>query len=89
MTQKNSIIFLLILLFWLIGCQTSTTNDNTLNGRITVWHKRQPPESLVLETALNTFQEANPQVEIVSVYIPPDQFLDEFKDSAKDGLALI
>ncbi|MCA9950494.1 MAG: extracellular solute-binding protein [Anaerolineales bacterium] len=87
MTQKNSIIFLLILLFWLIGCQTSTTNDNTLNGRITVWHKRQPPESLVLETALNTFQEANPQVEIVSVYIPPDQFLDEFKDSAKDGLA--
>lgn len=75
----------LILLLILCGCQFDTP-DVGLNGRVTLWHSWTPDEALVLEKALDQFQEIHPNVQIITTAFPYDQILTEFMVAGKEGL---
>ena len=85
MTRKN-LVLLIFLILALSGCQSTPENLGALSGRVILWHSWTPNETLVLEQALAEFREINPQVTIVALALSSDQLLEQFQQSAKDGL---
>ncbi len=77
--------FLFCLSGFLLGCQEDPEDDE-LNGRITLWHSWPPTEFIVLEAALDEFQEIHPDVRITAVALPKEQLLDSLYDAGTDGL---
>jgi arabinogalactan oligomer/maltooligosaccharide transport system substrate-binding protein len=57
-----------------------------LSGRVLLWHDWSPVEEPVLEALLDKFRTVHPGVEVISVAVPGDQIVAEFKDRAPAGL---
>ena len=55
------IAWLLFLLFLIVGCQ-GNSQDDELNGRITLWHSWSEEDAVVLEEALAQFEEIHPLI---------------------------
>jgi len=88
--MKRTLRKVAILLLWLLllgGCQANLRDDDTLGGRITLWHSWPGTDAIVLEETLAQFQEIHPNVHIITVAMPQDQILEEFIKSGTDGLA--
>ncbi|NJN53962.1 MAG: extracellular solute-binding protein [Anaerolineae bacterium] len=83
--QQLRIALLLFLILLIVSCRPDSQNDE-MRGRITVWHSWPEENAVVLEKALEQFEEIHPGVRIVSVALPEDRILDEFKNSGNDGL---
>lgn len=74
-----------MLMLLLVSCQTNPGN-NALRGRITIWHSWSSAEIVELEAAFDQFEEIHPDVQIVSVNLPEDQFLEELIKAGQAGL---
>ena len=85
MTKGPNIAWLLLLLLYLVSCQTDGVDDE-LNGRVTLWHGWSPEEAAVLEEALIEFQEIHPNAHVAAVALPSDEIVTEFIDAGNDGL---
>ena len=83
--QFSLIGSLLLLLLICIGCQADVADDE-LNGRITLWHSWSPSEFVILNAALEEFQELHPEVRITAVSLPEEQLLESLYDAGNDGL---
>lgn len=77
-------LFLMLMLL-LVSCQTNS-GKNDLKGRLIVWHSWSPAEVVELEAAFEQFEEIHPDVQIVSVSLPEDQFLEELVKAGQAGL---
>ena len=82
---RLKIVWLLILLLVIVSCQ-STSPDDELSGRLTIWHSWSAADAVILGQALAQFQELHPKVRIIPVALPEDQILDEFIEAGNDGL---
>lgn len=77
-------LFLMLMLL-LVSCQSNSGN-NDLKGRLIVWHSWSPAEVVELEAAFDRFEEIHPDVQIVSVSLPEDLFLEELIKAGQAGL---
>ena len=80
--RTASLLFFILLI---VGCRPDSPNDE-MRGRITVWHSWPEEDAVVLEEAVDQFEEIHPGVRIVPVSLPEDRILEEFKKSGNDGL---
>ncbi len=77
-----------VLLITAVSCQTNINagNESRLSGRILLWHGWEDEEAAVLEGLVNTFEQLQPDVNIVTAAIPPDELLTQYEDTAALGL---
>lgn len=64
----------------------ATATFRPLSGRVLLWHAWSADEEQVLEKLLDRFRRVYPKVDVISVAIPSDQIVVEFKDRAPAGL---
>ena len=77
----------LLMLLALSSCQLFRQGDDELSGRVVLWHGWTPEEMAILEEALDEFREIHPQVTVASLALPRGDLLEQYKQSADDGLA--
>lgn len=78
-------VWMLISLFILPGCQGNQIQDE-LHGRVTLWHSWPPAEAAELDADLARFEEIHPGVQIITLSLPENQFLEELITAGQDGL---
>ena len=83
--QRLKIKWVLFFLLTMMGCQ-STTQDDELNGRITLWHSWSGTEAAILEDALGQFQEIHPDVQVITTAVPESEILAGFIEAGNNGL---
>ena len=81
------LITLFLMLLALSSCQLFRQNDDEISGRVVLWHGWTPEETAILEDALDEFREIHPQVTVASLAMPRGEILEQYKQSANDGLA--
>ncbi|MGB3715769.1 MAG: extracellular solute-binding protein [Candidatus Promineifilaceae bacterium] len=85
--MRKQLITILLLLLVLSSCQVFRQSDDELSGRVVLWHGWTPEETAILEEALDEFREIHPQVTVASLALPRSELLEQYKQSADDGLA--
>ncbi len=78
-------LWMLISLLIFAGCQGNQYQDE-LQGRVTLWHTWSPAEAAELEADLARFEEIHPGVQIITLSLPENQFLEELIAAGQDGL---
>lgn len=84
------LIWLFAAAFLLVACaadpNTDVAGDGPQTGRVLLWHTWTDERSQILERMLGDYQELNPNVEIISIAVAPDSFVDRFTERSGAGL---
>lgn len=76
-------LLLLAFALALVGC-TGAENASR-DGRILLWHDWDTESAAALDRIIAEFGEIYPDVEVVPVAVPPDEFAVQFTEKAKSG----
>lgn len=83
--RKNLFLWLVPWLF-LVGCQATAVSNDTLDGRILIWHSWPETEQAVLDNVLQEFRDIHPDVTIISTYVPPNELRQRYETTVPQGL---
>jgi len=83
----KQLITISLMLLLLSSCQLFRQGDDELSGRVVLWHGWTFEETAILEEALDEFREIHPQVTVASLAFPKEDLLEQYIQSANDGLA--
>lgn len=79
-------IGLLIAVSWLVGCGAVGSEPRQLHGTLLVWRTWPAPQATMMDGFFDSFMEINPEVVVVSEYVPKDELTARFTDQAAAGL---
>ncbi|ACK72208.1 extracellular solute-binding protein family 1 [Gloeothece citriformis PCC 7424] len=85
MFPRKTLIILLI--FLLTACSLDSLNQ-ILNqqGELLIWYSFQGKIAEIIKDSFGEFQQLNPEIQILSEYLPQNQLKSQFIKQAKDGL---
>jgi arabinogalactan oligomer / maltooligosaccharide transport system substrate-binding protein len=88
LTNLLSFFIISVLFIFLIqGCRLQQPNNNPqqLQGKMLVWHSLQGEVGKVFNIAFEAFKQLNPQVNIISRYIPDNENPSRFIEESQSG----
>lgn len=84
--MRRLLLFYLMLSFTLSGCQTLFSAPSHLKGNILLWHSWSKEDAQVLDEVLSQITEIEPDTEVISFYVPPNELKEHFIVATQQGL---
>ncbi len=78
----------LLILFILgsTGCALISDSQESLNGRIILWHSWSDNEAALLTRIVRQFEDVNPGLKVIITSLTEDELLERYQNAVTDGL---
>ena len=68
------------------GCSAVGGDGFQMTKNVILWHSWPKAQALVLDQALDQISEINPNVGVISLYVPPEELRDRYIEATRQGV---
>jgi arabinogalactan oligomer / maltooligosaccharide transport system substrate-binding protein len=86
MSKQTSKLLVLLAMLLLAACQTRSEPISLASRNLLLWHSWNETEAAALTTVLQKFNEINPDVQVISQQVPPENLRRQYEQTASLGL---